>query len=222
MSRYDFGPEVKTFYEIDCLGCGFGSAVLDIGAIFDAATRDHADDCPYPRRVAVARRRETPPGEPWDWEVIVGDPFKRMTTSQHGPQGAVEQALHTALSLEADLEKALVSNLDILEPGLQLWKNDGKSGEQYAVGEAGRIDLLCIDRAGNLVVVELKAGDADHKVCGQIQAYMGWIKENLARNRKVRGIIVASEFSDKLTYAVKVSPDISLMRYQVNFTLSAV
>ena len=60
------------------------------------------------------------------------------------------------------------------------------------------------------------------KVCGQIQAYMGWIKENLARNCKVRGIIVANKFSNKLIYAVKASPDIALMRYQVNFTLTEV
>ena len=76
MSRYDFGPEVKTYYEIDCEGCGFASAVPDSHAVFDEVTRNHADDCPYPRRVTVARRRYVPPGEPWNWEIVISDPLE--------------------------------------------------------------------------------------------------------------------------------------------------
>lgn len=145
-----------------------------------------------------------------------------VTTLQGGPEEFMDQALDTAMSLEADLERALLTRLDALEDGLQLWREGERSGQQYNVGEAGRIDLLCTDKSNNLVVVELKAGEADHKVCGQIQAYMGWVKERLANNRRVRGIIVANEFSDKLTYAVKVAPDLSLRKYDVSFTFSPV
>jgi hypothetical protein len=74
VSRYDFGREVRTFYEIDCLGCGWASAVLDVREVFETATHSHADDCRYPRRVTVARRRQVPSGEPWDWEIVISDP----------------------------------------------------------------------------------------------------------------------------------------------------
>jgi hypothetical protein len=33
MSRWDFGPEVKSFYEIDC-DCGFATAVPEGEAVF--------------------------------------------------------------------------------------------------------------------------------------------------------------------------------------------
>lgn len=74
MSQYDFGPEVKTFYEIDCDGCGWSCAVTDIDMVFERVTCHHAEDCTYPRKVWVTRRREVPPGEPWRWEVIINDP----------------------------------------------------------------------------------------------------------------------------------------------------
>jgi hypothetical protein len=74
MSRWDFGPEVKSFYEIDC-DCGFATAVPEGEAIFDAITNDHhSQDCHYPRRVTVCRRREVPPGQRFHWEIIVSDP----------------------------------------------------------------------------------------------------------------------------------------------------
>jgi hypothetical protein len=135
-------------------------------------------------------------------------------------EGADEDAIETALSLESDLEDSLVSNLEQLERGLKLYQENGLSGEQVDAGPAGRIDLLGIDSRGNIVVIELKAGEADRQVCGQIQAYMGWIKDNLASSREVRGIIVASEFTDRMKYAVKVVPNLVLKKYQIVFRFS--
>ncbi|MGA2075410.1 MAG: endonuclease NucS domain-containing protein [Terriglobia bacterium] len=136
------------------------------------------------------------------------------------PDAPDEEAIETALSLEYDLENSLVGNLEQLESGLNLYREDGQVGQQLNAGAAGRIDILATDSNGNLVVIELKAGEADRQVCGQIQAYMGWVKANLARNRKVRGIIVANEFSERLTYAVNVVPDLVLKRYQIVFKFS--
>ena len=85
---------------------------------------------------------------------------------------------------------------------------------------AGRIDLLAVDSQQNLVVVEIKAGDADRQVCGQIQAYMGWVKANLAGQRGVRGIIVAHEFTERAKLAAMVVPDLSLKKYRVNFVFA--
>ena len=64
MSRYDFGPEVRTFCEIDCEACGWSAALTDVDEVFDEVTSHHADDYPFPRRVTVARRGKVSPGDP--------------------------------------------------------------------------------------------------------------------------------------------------------------
>ena len=115
------------------------------------------------------------------------------------------------------MENSLITNLEQLEKGLQLYRNNGVNGQQFDTKVAGRIDLLAIDANSNFVVIELKADEADRQVCGQIQAYMGWVKENLAGDKKVRGIIIANDFTVRAVYAAKVVPDLSLKKYQINF-----
>jgi RecB family endonuclease NucS len=127
------------------------------------------------------------------------------------------EALETSLSMERDLERSLIQNLGQLEPNLRLFQDQGISGQELDTGEVGRIDILCVDGNKNLVVIELKAGKADERVCGQILRYMGWVKENLADNRNVRGIIIANEFTESLRYAVKAMPDVTLKRYEFYF-----
>jgi hypothetical protein len=132
----------------------------------------------------------------------------------------LEEAIETSLSLEADLEDALAANLAQIETGLRLYEADGVPGRQLDAKEAGRIDLLAVDLHQNLVVIELKAGDADRQVCGQIQAYMGWVKQNLAAARLVRGIIIAHDFTERAKLAATVVPGLSLKKYQVNFVFA--
>lgn len=132
----------------------------------------------------------------------------------------VEDAIETTLSIEADLEDALVPNLVQLEKGLRLYNQENRPGRQFDAKAAGRIDLLAVDSQENFVVIELKAGEADRQVCGQIQAYMGWVKTNLAGSKAVRGIIVAQEFSERAKLAAAVVPTLSLKKYKVNFVFA--
>lgn len=103
-------------------------------------------------------------------------------------------------------------DLKQLEPNLRLYNN----GRQLQAGEIGRLDILGVDEE-SLIVIELKAGRADDRVCGQILRYMGWVKENLAGDKKVRGIVVASEFTESLRFAAKAMPDVKLKTYTVSF-----
>jgi len=49
---------------------------------------------------------------------------------------------------------------------------------------------------------------------------MGWVKENLATgNQKVKGIIICHEQDERLSYAVKMVPEIALKFYEVSFSL---
>jgi RecB family endonuclease NucS len=138
-------------------------------------------------------------------------------TASVDAQEEIEEAIETALSIENDLETFLVADLGQLEAGLRLFNDSGKSGRQFVAGEAGRIDLLCLDQNQDFVVLELKAGEADDRVCAQVLRYMGWIKKNVAADRRVRGIIVANDFTAKLRYAVMPVPAITLKKYDVRF-----
>lgn len=154
------------------------------------------------------------------WEV--GEHGVQLVDTGGGEvEGIVEElettALETTISLERDLERSLVGNLSQLQPNLRLYNENGLSGQQLDTGKVGRLDLLCVDQQGSLVVVELKAGRVDDKVCGQILRYMGWVRENLAHGKPVLGIIIGNEFSESMVYAVKAVSVIALKRYEVRF-----
>ena len=71
------------------------------------------------------------------------------------------------------------------------------------------------DKKGNTVVVELKAGEADHHAIGQVLAYMG----DLSTDKNVaRGFLVAGSFSTKATAAARVVNNLELKKYGFNFT----
>lgn len=147
--------------------------------------------------------------------------FKIVTLDENkevvGNISETDSETEIAFSLEYDLENTLVNNLEQLEKGLRLYKDHGITGQQLDTKVAGRIDLLALDANHDFVVIELKAVEADRQVLGQIQAYMGWVKENLAGDRKVRGIIIASDFSLRAIYAAKVVPNLNLKKYLVSF-----
>ncbi len=131
-------------------------------------------------------------------------------------------AIDTSLSLERDLENSLINELAQLESQLELFQDRGISGRQVDAGTVGRIDILAVDHDGSLVVIELKAGRADDRACGQILRYMGWVKEHVAGDRGVRGIIVANDFSDAVKYAAKAMPGVILKKYEIRFRFSPV
>jgi restriction system protein len=55
---------------------------------------------------------------------------------------------------------------------------------------------------------------------GQIQRYMGYVKEELAEaNQEVKGIIIALEDDLRIKRALSVTNNIEFYRYQVSFKL---
>lgn len=119
---------------------------------------------------------------------------------------------------ESALRKILAGNLSLLEPGLVPF--DGKAGpEEVSAGAAGRIDLLCKDKKGNVVVVELKRDSSSDMVIGQLARYMGYVKETLAKGQLVRGIIVAHEVDERLRLAMSAVPNVELKLYDVAVTI---
>ena len=137
-----------------------------------------------------------------------------------GPQPEMP-SVSPAISVERDLRKYLVQNLESIEPGLKLHLEQDRNGEEYPI-EAGRmrIDILAKDVNDNFVVIELKAGVADLATFGQISAYIGWVKTNLAKNGNVRGLIVANDFEEKVKFAIQSVSNIKLKKYALKFEFS--
>ena len=104
------------------------------------------------------------------------------------------------------LQRAVRAFISQLEPGLTII--DG--GKEKSV-EAGRIDITAEDTDGNLVAIELKVGTAGPEAIAQLLAYMGTV-DNPAR-RKVRGILVANEFSPRVVQAAQAVSNVALKAY---------
>ncbi len=154
--------------------------------------------------------------------------YRTPRQSSHGrtPAGEEEEltplAIDTSVSLERDLERHVLANLEQLEPGLRLYADEHVSGQQLDTGEVGRLDILAVDKDDRLVVIELKAGIADDTVCGQLLRYLGWVSSNLAGGRETRGLIVANGFTNSLEYAAGAMNSVSLKRYETLFEFSDV
>jgi hypothetical protein len=98
---------------------------------------------------------------------------------------------------EKDIEDVFVKNLGKIEPGLKLVEG----GRQF-ITEIGRLDLFCRSSDGEYVVVEIKAGEAQDGVFGQILRYIGWVHTNIeGGSDNVRGIILAGGFPDQAHYS---------------------
>ena len=136
-------------------------------------------------------------------------------SKQPGEPEASANVEKQKISLERDMQAALRREIAQLDPGFKIMDD----GAERAVN-SGFIDILCEDRAGATVVIELKAGKTDARVIGQILGYMGDImEEDQASN--VRGIIVAHEFDKRTRAAAKAVPNLQLVRYSISFRFEA-
>ena len=126
-------------------------------------------------------------------------------------------------AMERDLQGYLAKNLGLLESGLKLYEDeDGAfTGVEFPAGQR-RIDILAVGADGAYVVIETKVSRAYDRVVGQVLRYMGWIKENLAGDDRVRGIVVASEISEDLILATSSIENIRLVEYEISFELKPV
>jgi len=119
------------------------------------------------------------------------------------------------LQFEKQLEDFIEANLELIEPNLHLYVDEsGNKGRQYPT-DVGNIDLLCVRPNGDFVVIELKKDKTSDKVVGQISRYMGWVKQNLAIDKDVYGIIITHDFDEKLKYAVIANDKLAIKYYRI-------
>lgn len=124
---------------------------------------------------------------------------------------------------EVELRNNLAKNLASIEPGLRLYRDeDGEfDGLEFPVG-GRRIDILALDGNGDYVVIELKVSRGHERTIGQLARYMGWIKKNLAGEKKTRGMIVASKVTEDLKLAASVISNVALVEYQMSLSFKEI
>ena len=84
---------------------------------------------------------------------------------------ALTEVKRSKLDLEARIEKWISSDISLLSPDLLI------IGEQVETASGNFIDLLCIDRSGTLVIVELKRDKTPREVTAQALDYASWVKD---------------------------------------------
>jgi len=129
----------------------------------------------------------------------------------------------SVFALEKHLEDFLVQNWKNTALGkhYNIYEEEGEIvGQQYP-SDTGPIDILAISKdKKTILVVELKKGRVSDNVIGQIQRYMGYVKEELAEpDQTVKGIIIALEDDLKIKRALSVTNNIDFYRYEVSFNL---
>lgn len=129
----------------------------------------------------------------------------------------------SVFALEKHLEDFLVQNWKHTELGKKydIFEEEGELvGQQYP-SDTGPIDILAISKnKKELLVVELKKGRISDIVVGQLQRYMGYVKEELAeKDQTVKGVIIALEDDIRLHRALSVTQGIEFFTYKVSFKL---
>jgi len=135
-----------------------------------------------------------------------------------------DETEETNFAHEEDLKNYLVSNLNIIEQGLNLYQDkSGMDGVEYSVDPNNnkKIDILAIDKNGIPVVIKLKVSRSCEKVIGQCLYYRNRIKNNI-NSKKVRIIIIAQEISQNLKTAVEDLEDVQLFEYKLSMKLEKV
>jgi len=139
-----------------------------------------------------------------------------------------QEAEDVTFGLERHLHDFLADNWEKTELGKEwaLYEEGGDiKGYGYEMITAvGRIDLLAHNEETpgkrRWLVIELKRGCTSDEALGQVQRYMGWVKEKVAdEGETVEGMLIGREEDNQLRYALKVAPDVTFRRYEIDFRL---
>jgi hypothetical protein len=122
----------------------------------------------------------------------------------------------------AYLRGYLAKNLNLVEEGLELYVDVfGNDGVEYRT-EFGSIDLLAVDREGNLVVVAIKLDNYPDASSGQILKFHNWVKRHLSFGKPVRSYLVGSDIPEHVRYSLAECHDVHLKEYDLSIRLKDV
>jgi hypothetical protein len=88
-----------------------------------------------------------------------------------GEEDRLAECAQASLNLEVRLEEWLARDISILSDELLV------IGRQVETAFGGLIDLLCIDRTGDLVIVELKRDKTPREITAPTLDYASWVAD---------------------------------------------
>jgi hypothetical protein len=120
-------------------------------------------------------------------------------------------------SYERDLQTSLCLQITELFPKYKIYGSNSE-GIEYSINNR-RIDVLLENiETKDLLIIELKSGEADYRVFGQISMYLGLLQEKFP-NKNIKDIIIAGSMQDSLKQAVSITDKIKLKTYRMNIEL---
>jgi RecB family endonuclease NucS len=125
----------------------------------------------------------------------------------------VTRAKNRENPVHSKLQAALRANIKRLEAGLKITDGGKEQIVKYGgTANPGRIDITAKDRKGATVVIEVKSGKVGRRAIGQILGYMGALMR-LLREKRIRGFLVAKEFSPQGKAAARPVPTLKLRKF---------
>ena len=130
-----------------------------------------------------------------------------LTRTGISPITGAEEPSHKT---ESEIQARILQNLDAIELGLTL--EPKRILERKGSGRKhSELDILCRDRNGTYVVVELKRRDVKpRQIIGQIIEYMGRVKLMTPEGQAVRGYVIVGQVWPEIRYAQAVVPNLGV------------
>ncbi len=101
---------------------------------------------------------------------------------------------------------------------LRIYQKRGVYGRQFVLRN-GRLDILGIDTAGDLYVIELKKDSGYDDAYAQTREYIDWIEEDVAvKGQRVFGIICLNDPTKDLIEKVKADDQMRLFEYSISYS----
>ena len=114
---------------------------------------------------------------------------------------------------EKDLEDFLWANWEAIDFGFDRPIYLVGKQQRLSGSTSDRVDLLAKGRSGEHIAMELKIVEARRGDYTQLTSYMGNLESSGVPADKVRGILVAPAFSDKVLNSAAIEPRITLLRF---------
>ena len=137
-------------------------------------------------------------------------------------------ALETARAAEQPEIKSLFRLIgsDVLEslkrilPSLGLKRFNGADfPAEYNPGFGGTVILCTDNKTGDFVVVDFNRGEAPADTLIRVLHYMSWVRQTLAGNKDVRGVVLTESANETLATIVKEVPNVDLRFYRIGIEL---
>jgi hypothetical protein len=120
----------------------------------------------------------------------------------------------TATIREEEIEDYICKNLDFLEPGLELIQR------QKILGAAGKCDIICQAKNGDIVICEVKRGKLKLEHVAQLMSYVGYTRKHIAqKTQRVRGILVTVGKNRNAEYALHESKNVHWISFDLDLLL---